>query len=288
MGHIHIRAYDSGVYTEPQVYQIVVRAPWYKSAWAYLIYILGSLLVLGILVWFYIRRRKQELDEEKMKFLINATHDIRSPLTLIMSPLHKLLKQEQNPETKNELKTIEHNARRVQNLVNQILDIRKIDKQQMRLQCQETDIVQYLGNILKSYEYTAKERNIDFRYLPTVDRLNVWLDRSALDKIVDNLLSNAFKYTYDGGAIEVRVADEHQMAMIQVVDTGMGIKGDIHKIFDRFYQGSSSRSLHIEGTGIGLNLCKMIVEMHHGTISAANRETRYPGSRPPGTGPDAR
>ena len=270
---LEVRAYDSGVYTESQVYHIIVRAPWYKSSWAYLIYILGSLMVLGFLVWFYIRRRKQELDEEKMKFLINATHDIRSPLTLIMSPLHKLLKQEQNPETKNELKTIEHNAQRVQNLVNQILDIRKIDKQQMRLQCQETDMIQYLGNILKSYEYTARERNIDFRYLPAVDKLDVWLDRSALDKIVDNLLSNAFKYTYDGGAIEVRVGvDEHQMAMLQVIDTGMGIKGDIHKIFDRFYQGSSSRSLHIEGTGIGLNLCKMIVEMHHGTISAANRE----------------
>ena len=190
-----------------------------------------------------------------------------------MSPLHKLLKQEQNPEIRNELKTIEHNAQRVQNLVNQILDIRKIDKQQMRLQCQETDIVQYLGNILKSYEYTARERNIEFRYLPSLDKLNVWLDRSALDKIVDNLLSNAFKYTYDGGTIEVRVGtNDRQMAMLQVIDTGMGIKGDLHKIFDRFYQGGGSHSLHIEGTGIGLNLCKMIVEMHHGTISAANRD----------------
>ena len=270
---LEVRAYDSGTYTEPQVYHITVRAPWYQSAWAYLIYILVSLVVLGFLVWFYIRRRQQELDEEKMKFLINATHDIRSPLTLIMSPLHKLLKQEQNPEIRNELKTIEHNARRVQNLVNQILDIRKIDKQQMRLQCQETDIVQYLGNILKSYEYTARERNIEFRYLPSLDKLNVWLDRSSLDKIVDNLLSNAFKYTYDGGTIEVRVGtNDRQMAMLQVIDTGMGIKGDLHKIFDRFYQGGGSHSLHIEGTGIGLNLCKMIVEMHHGTISAANRD----------------
>ena len=270
---LEVRAYDSGTYTEPQVYHITVRAPWYQSAWAYLIYILVSLVVLGFLVWFYIRRRQQELDEEKMKFLINATHDIRSPLTLIMSLLHKLLKQEQNPEIRNELKTIEHNARRVQNLVNQILDIRKIDKQQMRLQCQETDIVQYLGNILKSYEYTARERNIEFRYLPSLDKLNVWLDRSALDKIVDNLLSNAFKYTYDGGTIEVRVGtNDRQMAMLQVIDTGMGIKGDLHKIFDRFYQGGGSHSLHIEGTGIGLNLCKMIVEMHHGTISAANRD----------------
>ncbi len=270
---LEVRAVDNGVYTKPKVYRIIVRAPWYRSSWAYLIYIIGILTVLGLTLWFYIRRRKQELDEEKMKFLINATHDIRSPLTLIMSPLHKLLKRDLEPEVKTELKTIEHNAQRVQNLVNQILDIRKIDKQQMKLQCQETDMVQYVGNILKSYEYTANERGMSFKYMPTVDKLKVWLDRNALDKVVDNLLSNAFKYTYDGGAIEVRVEEgDHQNAILQVIDNGMGIRGDVHKIFDRFYQPSATRSLHIEGTGIGLNLCKMMVEMHHGTIEAANRE----------------
>ncbi len=270
---LEVRAYDNGTYTEPQVYRIIIRAPWYRSSWAYLIYILGALLICGFLLSTYIRRRKQELDEEKMKFLINATHDIRSPLTLIMSPLHKLMKRELAPEVKTELKTIEHNAQRVQNLVNQILDIRKIDKQQMKLQCQETDMVQYVGNILKSYEYTAKERGMKFSYQPQVNQLKVWLDRTSLDKVVDNLLSNAFKYTYDGGEIEVRVGEgPHHTAELQVIDNGMGIKGDVHRIFDRFYQGSSSRSLHIEGTGIGLNLCKMMVEMHHGTIEAANRE----------------
>ena len=270
---LEVRAYDNGTYTEPQVYRIIIRAPWYRSSWAYLIYILGALLICGFLLSTYIRRRKQELDEEKMKFLINATHDIRSPLTLIMSPLHKLLKRDLDSDVKSDLKTIEHNARRVQNLVNQILDIRKLDKQQMKLQCQETDMVQYVGNILKSYEYTAKERGMKFTYKPQVDQLKVWLDRTSLDKVVDNLLSNAFKYTYDGGEIEVRVGEgPHHTAELQVIDNGMGIKGDIHRIFDRFYQGSSSRSLHIEGTGIGLNLCKMMVEMHHGIIEAANRE----------------
>ena len=269
-----VRAFDSGTYTEPQEYRIIIHAPWYRSSWAYLIYILIVLVILGLLVWFYVRRRQQELDEEKMKFLINATHDIRSPLTLIMSPLHKLLKRNLDPEMETDLKTIEHNAQRVQNLVNQILDIRKIDKQQMHLHCQETDMVQYVGNLLKSYAYTARERGMNFRYVPATDKLNVWFDRKAIDKVVDNLLTNAFKYTYDNGEIEVRVADNgNGMAEMQVIDNGMGIRGDLHKIFDRFYQGSSSRSLHIEGTGIGLNLCKMMVEMHHGTIEAANRET---------------
>ena len=143
----------------------------------------------------------------------------------------------------------------------------------MTLRCQETDIVQYVGNLLKSYEYTAKERSISFRYNPTLDKLYVWFDRKAIDKVVDNLLSNAFKYTYDNGEIEVRVSeDDGKNALLQVIDNGMGIKGDPRKLFDRFYQGTTSRSMHIEGTGIGLNLCKMMVEMHHGTIDAANRD----------------
>ena len=270
---LEVRAYDNGTYTEPEVYHLIVKAPWYRSSWAYVIYILVLLSLLAAMLWLYIRRRRQELDEEKMKFLINATHDIRSPLTLIMSPLHKLMRRDLDSDVKAELKTIEHNAQRVQNLVNQILDIRKIDKQQMKLQCQPTDMVQYVGNILKSYEYTARERNMEFRYVPALDSLEVWLDRTALDKVVDNLLSNAFKYTYDGGVIEVRVdKGDDDTAVLQVMDNGMGIKGDVRKIFDRFYQGSTSRTLHIEGTGIGLNLCKMMVEMHHGTIEAANRE----------------
>jgi len=134
-------------------------------------------------------------------------------------------------------------------------------------------MVQYVGNLLKSYEYTANERGMSFRYVPALDKLNVWFDRKSIDKVVDNLLSNAFKYTYDGGEIEVRVAKgNNETAVLQVIDNGMGIKGDPRKLFDRFYQGSSSQSLHIDGTGIGLNLCKMMVELHHGTIDAANRE----------------
>ncbi len=270
---IEVRAMENGVYTEPQLYHIVVRAPWYQSSLAYIIYILAFLAFAGLLVWNYRKRAHRQLDEDKMKFLINATHDIRSPLTLIMSPLHKLMKRNFDPDVMDDLKTIEHNASRVQNLVNQILDIRKIDKQQMKLHCQETDIVQYVGNVLKSYVYTAKERGINFTYAPEIDRLNVWLDRNGLDKILDNLLSNAFKYTYDNGEITVRIAQpDANTAELQVIDNGMGIKGDVQKIFDRFYQSSATRSMHIEGTGIGLNLCKMIVSMHHGTIEAANRQ----------------
>lgn len=270
---IEVRALENGLYTESQTFHITVRAPWYRSSLAYFFYLIALLALVGLVGWGYRRHARQQLEEDKMKFLINATHDIRSPLTLIMSPLHKLLKRDFDSDAKEDLKTIEHNAGRIQNLVNQILDIRKIDKQQMKLQCQLTDLVQYVGNILKTHEYTARERGIKFTYAPTVDKLNVWIDHNGLDKILDNLLSNAFKYTFDGGEIEVRVSQpDAKTAELKVIDSGMGIKGDLHKIFDRFYQGSTSREMHIEGTGIGLNLCKMIVSMHHGTIEAANRQ----------------
>ena len=104
---MEVRAYDNGVYTEPQVYHIIVRAPWYQSSWAYLLYCALATAIIGFIVWFYLRKRSQQLDEDKMKFLINATHDIRSPLTLIMSPLHKLLRKNLGEDVKEELKTID-------------------------------------------------------------------------------------------------------------------------------------------------------------------------------------
>ena len=270
---IEVRALENGLYTESETFHITVRPPWYRSPLARLVYFVALLSLAALLVWVWRRHARQQLDEDKMKFLINATHDIRSPLTLIMSPLHKLLKRGFDGEVLEDLKTIEHNAGRIQNLVTQILDIRKIDKQQMQLQYRLTDLVQHVGNSMKVYQYAARERAITLTFVPEVDKLDVWLDRSGLDKIIDNLLSNALKYTFDGGEIEVRVSQpDAKTAELRVTDNGMGIKGDVHRIFDRFYQGGTSREVHIEGTGIGLNLCKMIVAMHHGTIEAANRQ----------------
>ena len=148
------------------------------------------------------------MNEEKMKFLINATHDIRSPLTLIMSPLANLKRRisDSQSDAKRDLDTIEHNATRILNLVNQILDVRKIDKQQMHLHCQQTDLVNFVRGIYKMFEFNAKERNIKFNLQHDgFDELDVWVDRSQFDKVVTNLLSNAFKYSFDGGTIDVRL-----------------------------------------------------------------------------------
>ena len=279
---INVRALAAGVYSPEKTITVTIRAPWYRTTLAYILYFLLLMGLLGLMGWLWHRRTHRRLDEEKMKFLINATHDIRSPLTLIMSPLANLKRRitDSQSDAKRDLDTIEHNATRILNLVNQILDVRKIDKQQMALHCQKTDLVSFVQGVCKMFEYTAEERNIKFNLQHDgFDELDVWIDRGQFDKVVTNLLSNAFKYSFDGGTIDIRLSKDGENARMEVADTGIGLDDDNQKhIFERFYQGGNSRRFHISGTGIGLNLCKMIVDMHHGTIEAAGRQDGQSGA----------
>ena len=278
---IQVRALVGNEYTPEKVVIVTVRAPWYRSLLAYFIYfvIIAGLVYYMLLT--YRRRANQQMNEEKMKFLINATHDIRSPLTLIMSPLNHLKRHLDKDQTDahRDIDTIEHNAMRILNLVNQILDVRKMDKQQMHLHCQETDIVAFARSIYKMFEYAAKERNIDFQFETDAEQMMVWIDRSQFDKVITNLLSNAFKYSQDMGGVKVSLSHDDTAVFLRVSDCGYGLDADsLRHVFDRFYQGNNSRRLHIDGTGIGLNLCKMIVDMHHGTIEAQNRKDGQKGA----------
>ena len=282
---IDVRACQGNDYSPVTSVTVVVTPPWYRSTFAYILYILGIIGLIGFMGYSYRRRTYRRLDEEKMKFLINATHDIRSPLTLIMSPLEKLKALSTAPiadgqQLKAPIDTIERNAKRILDLVNQILDVRKIDKQQMHLHCQETELVSFVRGICKMFEFGAQERHLNFRLdNGSLQQLDVWVDRSQFDKVVSNLLSNAFKYTNENGEVVVSLAAEADKAVLSVTDNGVGLDEDSLKhIFDRFYQGENAQRLNIKGTGIGLNLCKMIVDMHHGTIEARNRTDGQRGS----------
>jgi signal transduction histidine kinase/DNA-binding response OmpR family regulator/streptogramin lyase len=282
---VEVRARVGNDYSPVKLVIITVRAPFYLSTTAKVLYLL-VLIALGAFIYYTYRRRTvQQMNEEKMKFLINATHDIRSPLTLIMGPLDKMKRilsssSDQQPALLQSVDVIDRNAKRILNLVNQILDVRKIDKQQMRLHCRQTDLVALANGICKMFEYNAREHNITFRFDTTgLDELLVWIDSSQFDKVITNLLSNAFKYTQEGGTIVLRLSADDRMACLEVSDTGIGLDpGSEKRIFDRFYQGSNSHRKHINGTGIGLNLCKMIVDMHHGTIEACNRPDGQQGT----------
>ena len=282
---LEVRACSNGSYSKHStILTITVCDPWYASIWAYLIYVLLATGLIIFVIYTYERKRKADLEETKMQFLINATHDIRSPLTLIMGPLNKLKEKLTAPEYKQDIDTIDRNAQRLLLLVNQILDERKIDKNQMHLHCQKTDLKEFLRGILSLYQFNAQERSITLELkedssLEEGNTLKVWIDRINFDKVISNLLSNAMKYTFDGGDITLVMGKDDKNAIIKVMDTGIGLAEEkTDKLFDRFYQGRTSSDLHIEGTGIGLNLCKAFVDMHGGKIKAYNRTDGIKGS----------
>lgn len=282
---LEVRAMSNGNFSKKStIIHIKVCDPWYASTWAFLLYFLTAAGIILYIIYRYERHRKEDLEETKMQFLINATHDIRSPLTLIMGPLNKLKTRITDAESKQDIDTIDRNAQRLLLLVNQILDERKIDKDQMHLHCQKTDLKEFLRGIMSLYNFNVQERNITLSLkedesLKEEGNLQVWIDRINFDKVISNLLSNAMKYTSDGGEITLIIGKNKESAIIKVEDTGIGLKEEkTDRLFERFYQGNNNSDIHIEGTGIGLNLCRALVKMHGGSIRAYNRTDGIKGS----------
>lgn len=282
---LEVRAMSNGNFSKKStIIHIKVCDPWYASTWAFLLYFLTAAGIILYIIYRYERHRKEDLEETKMQFLINATHDIRSPLTLIMGPLNKLKTRITDAESKQDIDMIDRNAKRLLLLVNQILDERKIDKDQMHLHCQKTNLKEFLRGIVSLYNFNAQERSITLSLkedetLNEEGNLQVWIDRINFDKVISNLLSNAMKYTSDGGNITIIIGKNEKSAIIKVEDTGIGLKEEkTDRLFDRFYQGNNNSDIHIEGTGIGLNLCRALVKMHGGTIRAYNRTDGIKGS----------
>jgi signal transduction histidine kinase/CheY-like chemotaxis protein/AraC-like DNA-binding protein len=291
--NIDVRALSAGAYSPVTSITIEVTPPWYRSSWAYLVYLIALIALIALIGLMLRRRANRRFEEAKMRFLINATHDIRSPLTIIMGAVGKLknskieeLKVESEFQSFNSstfqpsLDTIDRNAQRLLQLVNQILDERRIDKKQLLLHCRPTDMGSFVGSICKLYEFTAKERGIAFTYenltapqSPKTAKLHeqVWIDRIQFDKVVSNLLSNAFKYTSDGGEVKVSLQETDNQVQIIVSDNGIGFKNENpERLFERFYQGRNAEDIGMHGTGIGLNLSRAITVMHGGQIKAAN------------------
>ena len=282
---LEVRAMSNGNFSKKStIIHIKVCDPWYASTWAFLLYFLTAAGIILYIIYRYERHRKEDLEETKMQFLINATHDIRSPLTLIMGPLNKLKTRITDAESKQDIDTIDRNAQRLLLLVNQILDERKIDKDQMHLHCQKTDLKEFLRGIMSLYNFNVQKRSITLSLkedesLKEEGNLQVWIDRINFDKVISNLLSNAMKYTSDGGEITLIIGKNKESAIIKVEDTGIGLKEEkTDRLFERFYQGNNNSDIHIEGTGIGLNLCRALVKMHGGTIRAYNRTDGIKGS----------
>jgi DNA-binding response OmpR family regulator len=223
-------------------------------------------------------QRNHEIDDMKLRFFTNISHELRTPLTLIISPLENVIKTITNDEQKNKLEMVHRNALRLLNLVNQLIDFRKLDVQghQINLSC--GDIIIYIKNMCSSFAELSEKKNIRLTFYSSIDELQMEFDEDKIGKIMMNLLSNAFKFTNEGGRVEVHVnllplsdEDNQEKLEIRVADTGIGISDEEkEKIFERFYQVKQSDDHKFGGSGIGLHMVKEFVLLHKGTVEVHN------------------
>lgn len=259
---------------------IEVLPPFWATAWAYLIYILLTVLVLfitfRILHTFYRMRNKIVLEKQeseiKTRFFTNISHEIRTPLTMIVSPIENLIQSKSTPEAvKKQLFLVSKNTKRLLNMVNQILDFQKME--QSPLTVSKIAIGAFVENLFENYVNNAKLKKIDYRFENRVGEQLLWVDAEAMEKIVVNLLSNAFKYTPPGGSIHVSVFFENDEVALQVRDTGIGINkermGRLFRRFESFNEDASKPS-----TGIGLSIVKEMADKHQARITVESEENQ--------------
>ena len=287
-GHhtLQIKAVDNGIESDPLKLTIIIDQVWYLTWWANLIYILLAIALIGGGVLLMRRKERQkeaELDrlhreqikESKLQYFANISHEIRTPLSLVISPLKKLISNQNlsQDERQKEYRTMHRNATRILRLVNEIMDLRKIDNNQMKMRFQKVELRGLISDLYDTFAQAAANKNIDFTFHSEgCDDLQACVDLSSFDKIVMNLLSNAIKFTPNGGSVNITLSKGNdastqgmgEYAEITVTDTGIGIaKEEREKVFVRFYQAANNNT---SGTGIGLHLTHSLVQMHHGTI----------------------
>ena len=291
---------NDGVWNEAGVsLKITIFPPPWKTWWAYSFYGIFIVAVFYSILRYYFRRQQllhklaleqvqteklEELDRMKSRFFANISHEFRTPLTLILGPLEKLRTQI-SEGAKKDLDMMQRNARRLQNLINQLLSLSKLESGKMKLQAQEVNIVSLVNGYVQSFESLARQKKIEFKFSSSETNIPIFVDKDKIEKILYNLLSNAFKFTGEGGRIEVEITPpgppcfaplklreseegDGRGVNIKISDTGRGIpREQLEHIFDRFYQADDSYNKDQEGTGIGLALAKELVELHHGSIT---------------------
>ena len=248
-----------------------------------------SLLMIGFIALsiyaFYINRKMRqanrklislnaemkEVTAQKLQFFTNVSHEVRTPLTLILAPLDRLIISLRESPYASDLGLIQKNANRLLRVINQILDFRKVEGKQEKLAVREIDLVPFVGEIKSYFDSMASVRAIAYTFTSSIKQCTLWIDPDLLEKVFVNLLSNAFKFTPEGGSVRIELTEEEDRVFIQVIDTGSGIQpGNLPHLFDRFY--TEDRAM---GTGIGLHLVKEYIHMHGGEI----RVESEPGQR---------
>lgn len=248
-----------------------------------------SLLMIGFIALsiyaFYINRKMRqanrklislnaemkEVTAQKLQFFTNVSHEVRTPLSLILAPLDRLIVSLRESPYASDLRLIQKNANRLLRVINQILDFRKVEGKQEKLAVREIDLVPFVGEIKSYFDSMGSVRAISYTFTSSMKQCTLWIDPDLLEKVLVNLLSNAFKFTPEGGSVRIELTEEEDRVFIRVIDTGSGIQpGNLPHLFDRFY--TEDRSM---GTGIGLQLVKEYIHMHGGEIHVKSE----PGQR---------
>ncbi len=267
---------------------ITVKPPLMKTWWAIALYVL---IFTGLLYAFQrytfkwaqlknnlkVERLKREQESSihqlKVRFFTNISHELRTPLTLILDPLNNLIESRQGGMLiQRSLKIIKKNTDRLLQLINELLDFRKIELRKISLKVAEGNIIKFTKEVFLSFREYARNHNINYTFYSPSDRLLVWYDRHHLEKVIYNLLSNAFKYTHEKGNIAVKVMPEDNFVNITVEDDGDGIsENQLPHVFERFYQTDRSPAEQQPGFGIGLSIAKELINMHSGQISVRSK-----------------
>ncbi len=288
-----VRAKDYNTISNTKEIAVVISPVWYFSTWAksvWFIILAGITFLIGHLIRNRYRTRKKiqehihakQINEAKLQFFINIAHEIRTPMTLVISPLKKLMNANKDSENQKAYQTMYRNSERILLLINQLMDIRKIDKGQMALKFREVEMVEFIKDLYSIFDEQTQAREVELRFNHEMEQLKAWVDPKNFDKILLNVLANALKFTPEHGKIEIHLStgkdpdatDElKEYFEIVISDNGIGIEEkELENIFDCFYQTRISQDNFSEGTGIGLHLTRSIVQLHRGTIKAENNK----------------
>lgn len=278
---------ENGVWnSQPRTIRLVVTPPIWRTDWAYAFYLL-LLIGLQLAIIFYIRQRARskraaaidkfklqqmkELNDYKLQFFTNVAHEFRTPLTLILGPVSSLLKKAENLWEKNQLKTIYNNSLRLQKLIEELIQFRKIESGKDHLEIYKIDLLHFTHEIVESFQQHASERDLHLEFMPEPETLEAWVDPRKLEKILINLISNAIKYNTKGGLVHVILKEQEGRAIYTIKDTGIGVDPDLKdKIFENFFQSpvqTDDAKGFSNSIGIGLSLTKSLVQIHQGKIN---------------------
>lgn len=273
--------------SEPAVLEIVVHPPFYLTLWAKILYgVLMAGIVLAIVRAIRrrdkriyreqqlreTRRKEEELNAMKFRFFTNIGHDLRTPLTLIISPLESMLRETRDESNRKRLSLMRKNAGHLLDMVNQLLDLRKSDVSTLSLHLSNNDLVAFTANVTRTFDALAASHKIALKFETTLRGLPMQFDEDKIYKTLMNLIGNAFKFTPDGGTVTVTLSENEGRAIIKVADTGCGIsEDDKARIFEQFFQGGAVREgANVPGYGIGLSLVHEYITLHKGSISVSD------------------